>query len=245
MGDVGLFGPGTVIWRVNREGVLLAGGGAALILQAAHPLVAAGVAEHSHYREDRWGRLYRTLNFTTKVVFGDMRTAEEAARRVRAAHKRVRGVTEESGGRYPRGTPYNASDPELLMWVHATLVRTALDVYQRYVGALTIAEQRLYYDEQKTLAEMFGVPRERMPDTFAAFNRYVDDTLESAASQRPRRCATWSKRSCGPNCPSSPGRWSTRSTSPPSACSRRACAKSSTFAGAPPASACWRPRGRP
>jgi uncharacterized protein (DUF2236 family) len=65
------------------------------------------------------------------------------------------------------------------MWVHATLVRTALDVYQRYVGALTIAEQRLYYDEQKTLAEMFGVPRERMPDTFAAFNRYVDDTLES------------------------------------------------------------------
>jgi uncharacterized protein (DUF2236 family) len=179
MGDVGLFGPGTVIWRVNREGVLLAGGGAALILQAAHPLVAAGVAEHSHYREDRWGRLYRTLNLTTKVVFGDMRTAEEAARGVRAAHKRVRGVTEESGGRYPRGTPYNASDPELLMWVHATLVRTALDVYQRYVGALTIAEQRLYYDEQKTLAEMFGVPRERMPDTFAAFNRYVDDTLES------------------------------------------------------------------
>src|SRR5215218_2946605 len=65
------------------------------------------------------------------------------------------------------------------MWVHATLVRTALDVYQRYVGPLTIAEQRLYYDEQKTLAEMFGVPRERMPDTFAAFNRYFDDTLES------------------------------------------------------------------
>jgi uncharacterized protein (DUF2236 family) len=105
MDDVGLFGPGTVIWRVNREGVLLVGGGAALILQAAHPLVAAGVAEHSNYREDRWGRLYRTLDLTTKVVFGDMRTAEEAARRIRAAHERVRGVTEESGGRYPRGTP--------------------------------------------------------------------------------------------------------------------------------------------
>jgi uncharacterized protein (DUF2236 family) len=179
MGDVGLFGPGTVTWRVNREGVLLVGGGAALILQAAHPLVAAGVAEHSNYREDPWGRLYRTLDLTAKVVFGEMRTADEAARRIRAAHERVQGVTAENGGRYSKGTPYHANDPELLMWVHATLVRTALDVYQRCVRPLTIADQRVYYDEQKTLAEMFGVPRERMPDTFAAFNRYLDDMLES------------------------------------------------------------------
>jgi uncharacterized protein (DUF2236 family) len=179
MGDVGLFGPGTVIWRVNREGVLLVGGGAALILQVAHPLVAAGVAQHSTYHEDPWGRLYRTLDLTTKVVFGDMRSAEEAARRIRAAHKRVRGVTEEDAGRYPKGTPYHATDPELLMWVHATLVRTALDVYQRYVGPLTIAEQRRYYEEQKTLAEVFGVPRERMPGTFAAFNEFFHETLES------------------------------------------------------------------
>jgi uncharacterized protein (DUF2236 family) len=179
MGDVGLFGPGTVTWRVNREGVLLVGGGAALILQAAHPLVAAGVAQHSNYRQDPWGRLYRTLDLTTKVVFGDMRTADEAARRIRATHGRVQGVTEENGGRYPKGTRYHANDPELLMWVHATLVRTALDVYERYVGSLTIAEQRLYYDEQKTLAEMFGVPKERMPDTWVAFNQYFDDALES------------------------------------------------------------------
>ena len=179
MGDIGLFGPGTVVWRVNREGVLLVGGGAALILQAAHPLVAAAVAEHSIYREDPWGRLYRTLDLTTKVIFGDRCSADVAARRIRAAHSRVRGATAENGGRYPKGTPYRANDPELLMWVHATLVRTALDVYQRYVGALTIAEQRLYYDEQKTLAEMFGVPRERMPETFADFNRYFNDTLES------------------------------------------------------------------
>jgi uncharacterized protein (DUF2236 family) len=179
MGDIGLFGPGTVVWRVNREGVLLVGGGAALILQAAHPLVAAAVAEHSIYREDPWGRLYRTLDLTTKVIFGDRCSADVAARRIRAAHSRVRGVTGENGGRYPTGTPYRANDPELLMWVHATLVRTALDVYQRYVGALTIAEQRLYYDEQKTLAEMFGVPRERMPETFADFNLYFNDTLES------------------------------------------------------------------
>jgi len=66
MGDVGVFGPGTVTWRVNREGVLLVGGGAALILQVAHPLVAAGVAEHSNYRADPWGRLYRTLDLTQR-----------------------------------------------------------------------------------------------------------------------------------------------------------------------------------
>jgi uncharacterized protein (DUF2236 family) len=105
MGDVGLFGPGTVTWRVNREGLLLVGGGATLILQVAHPQVAAGVADHSKYHEDPWGRLSRTIDLTTKVVFGDMRTAEEAARPIRAVHARVRGVTKENAGCYPRGTP--------------------------------------------------------------------------------------------------------------------------------------------
>ena len=79
MSDVGLFGPGSLTWRVNREGVLLLGGGAALVLQVAHPLVAAGVEEHSNYREDPWGRLYRTLDLTTKIVFGSTTEAEEAA----------------------------------------------------------------------------------------------------------------------------------------------------------------------
>jgi uncharacterized protein (DUF2236 family) len=179
VGDAGLFGPRTVTWRVHREGVLLLGGGAALILQVAHPLVAAGVAEHSGYREDPWGRLYRTLDLTTKLVFGDRRTAEAAARRIRSVHKRVHGVTKEDGGRYPKGTPYRADDPELLRWVHATLVHITLDVYQRFLGPLTIAEQRGYYEEQKTLAEALGVPREWMPDTFAAFNLYFDDMLGS------------------------------------------------------------------
>jgi uncharacterized protein (DUF2236 family) len=176
--EPGLFGPGTLTWRIHREGVLLVGGGAALILQVAHPLVAAAVADHSTYREDPWGRLYRTLDLTTKIVFGDLRTAEAAARRIRSVHARVRGVTKEDGGRYPKGTPYRADDPALLRWVHATLVHTTLDVYQRCVGPLTIADLRRYYEEQKTLAEMFGVPREQMPDTFAAFNLYLADMLE-------------------------------------------------------------------
>jgi uncharacterized protein (DUF2236 family) len=179
MSDAGLFGPGSLTWRVNREGVLLLGGGAALVLQVAHPLVAAGVAEHSNYREDPWGRLYRTLDLTTKIVFGSTEVAEEAAARIRHVHRRVHGTTREPGGRYPAGTPYDAQDPELLMWVHATLVHTALDVYMRYVDELSIDQQRAYYQEQKLLGEQFGVPRDQQPATLDDFNDYFRDMLAS------------------------------------------------------------------
>ena len=181
MGDAGLFGPGSMTWRVNREGLLLLGGGRALILQVAHPLVAAGVAEHSGYREDPWGRLYRTLDVTTRMVFGDTATAEQAAAGLRRVHSRVRGVTREPGGRFPAGTPYEASDPELLVWVHATLVDTSLLVYERYVGHLTIAERRRYYQEQRLLGEQLGMPCPLQPSTYADFNGYVADMLESDA----------------------------------------------------------------
>ena len=179
MSDQGLFGPDSVTWRVNREGVLLAGGGTALILQLAHPLVAAGVSQHSNYREDPWGRLYRTLDLTTKIVFGSTATAEEASARIRHTHGRVRGKSAEEGGAYPAGTPYDARTHELVMWVHATLIHTSLLVYQRYVKPLTIAEQRAYYEEQKLLGEQFGVPVEHQPAGFAEFNDYFDDMLAS------------------------------------------------------------------
>jgi uncharacterized protein (DUF2236 family) len=179
MSDVGLFGPESVTWRVNREGVLLAGGGTALILQLAHPLVAAGVSQHSNYREDPWGRLYRTLDLTTKITFGSTATAEEASARIRHTHGRVRGKSSEGAGAFAAGTPYDARTHDLVMWVHATLVHTSLLVYQRYVGPLTIAEQRRYYEEQKLLGEKFGVPREHQPDTYADFNDYYEEMLAS------------------------------------------------------------------
>jgi uncharacterized protein (DUF2236 family) len=178
---VGLFGPGTMTWRINREGALLLGGGRALVLQVAHPLVAAGVAEFSNYREDPWGRLYRTLDLTTRIVFGDKETAAEASDQLRRVHTRVKGVTQEPGGRFPAGTPYEASDPELLMWVHATLVDTSLLVYDRYVHRLTIAERERYYEEQKTLGEAFGVPREHQPGSYAEFNEYFAGMVDSDA----------------------------------------------------------------
>jgi uncharacterized protein (DUF2236 family) len=160
-----------MLWRVNRENVLLLGGGRALILQVAHPLVAAGVEEHSGYREHPWSRLYRTLDLTTRIVFGPTAMAEEASRRIWQAHGHVRGQA-------PDGTPYDARDPELLMWVHATLLDTALLVYQRYVARLPIADLTRYYEDQKLLGEKFGIPRQHQPATYGEFNEYFAAMLE-------------------------------------------------------------------
>jgi len=179
--DTGLFGPGSLTWRVNREGSLLIGGGAAAILQVAHPLVAAGVGEHSRYQTDPWGRLYRTLDLTTKITFGSTEVADKAARAIQMAHKRVQGTTPWDAGRFPAGTPYNANDPVLQMWVHATLVATSITVYTRWVGPLSIADQRRFYEEQKTMGEAFGVPRDMQPDTLADFWDYYDEMLASDA----------------------------------------------------------------
>src|SRR3954463_13256751 len=112
---IGLYGPDTVTWRVNREAVLLAGGGRALLLQVAHPLVAAGVARHSTFETQPWTRLHRTLDLVTKITFGDRRTSELASARLRGVHARVQGTAAD-------GTPYSARDPDLLLWVWATLV---------------------------------------------------------------------------------------------------------------------------
>jgi uncharacterized protein (DUF2236 family) len=177
--DPGLFGPESVTWRVNREGVLLLGGGAALIMQVAHPLVGVGVAEHSNYREDPWGRLYRTLDLTTSIVFGSTQKANAASDRLREVHARVRGVTKQDEGGYLAGTKYFANDPELAMWVHATLVETSLQVYTAYVGQLTHSERETYYEEQKRLGEMFGVPIDAQPPTLGAFFEYFDRMVET------------------------------------------------------------------
>jgi len=170
--------PGSVSWQVNRESVLLLGAGRALLLQVAHPLVGAGVANHSSYQSDPWGRLLRTLDTTTAIGFGSLEEAEEATRRVGGVHRRVRGTIAEPLGPYPAGSRYEARAPELALWVHATLVDTALLVYDGFVRRLSLAERERYYEEQKRFAEIFGVPRERQPPRYADFNHYFDGVVE-------------------------------------------------------------------
>jgi uncharacterized protein (DUF2236 family) len=172
-GDGGLFGPGTVTWRVNREAVLLVGGGRALLMQVAHPLVAAGVVGHSSFERDPWRRLYRTLDLVTRIVFGDARDAQRAAAALRGVHARVQGTA-------PDGRPYRAMDPDLLLWVWATLVDSALLAYARCVAPLTTEELERYYAEQTRFAVACGVPEGHWPPTAAAFAAYVDDTVREA-----------------------------------------------------------------
>jgi uncharacterized protein (DUF2236 family) len=177
----GYFAPGGVAWRVGRETALLLGGGRALLLQIAHPLVAAGVAAHSDYHENPWRRLEQTMSTVWSIVYGTKSEADAALARVRKLHRRVHGQIAAPMGPFPEGTTYSALDPELLLWVHATLVDTALLVYRSWVGPLTDAEQRSYYEEMKTMAILFGTPQDLIPPTLDDFHLYMLERLESDA----------------------------------------------------------------
>lgn len=161
----GLFADDSVTRRVNSEGVLGLGGGRALLMQLAHPAVAEGVANHSDFETDPFGRLRRTIEAETTLVFGTVEEAYATAARIRAVHERVTGAG------------YQANDPELLLWVHATLVDTALRVYTRFVRPLRRNEAEAYYDESTRLAELLGVPRHRLPGDYAEFRSYVREMV--------------------------------------------------------------------
>src|SRR5881227_1337350 len=166
-GDSGLFEPGSAAWKVNGEVAMLAGGGRSLLLQIAHPSVAAAVAEHSDFPADPYARLWRTLGTMLDVTFGDTARSNVAAERVNALHRTITGAT------------YRATDPELLLWVHATLVDSALVVYERFVGSLRAEQEEAYHEDMRAQAELFGVPERILPKDLDSFRRYVDDTVAS------------------------------------------------------------------
>ena len=172
-----LFGPGSITWHVNREAVLLLGGGRALLLQVAHPLVAAGVAAHSEFRAHPLRRLWRTLDLMLTLAFADGATALGAVRTIEGVHARVHGVLEAPSGPFPRGTRYDANDPALLLWVYATLVDTALVVYERFVEPLGVEGRAAYYEGSKVGGRLLGIPEALMPPTFGRFREYVDDMI--------------------------------------------------------------------
>src|SRR5919106_409852 len=156
--------------EVNRERVLLVGGQRALIMQLAHPLVAAGVADHSDFPARALERLRRTLDLSLTLIYGTPVEAEAAAAGIRSVHERVTGTAE--------GRSYAATDPALLLWVNATLVDTTLIVYERFVRRLSEGERRRYYLETVDTAELFGIPRAVIPADLDAFRRYIDGMLD-------------------------------------------------------------------
>ncbi len=163
----GYFTPESAIWRIGQESVLMAGGGRALLMQAAHPSVAAGIAEHSGYREQPWRRLARTMTALYTVVYGTKAEAERVGASVQAVHSHV------------HGRAYDALDPHLLMWVHSTLVDTGLVMYEAFVARLATEEQASFYDDMKLVARIFGVPEGVVPPTLADFRDYQRERLES------------------------------------------------------------------
>ena len=175
--DAGLFGPGSITWRVNREQALLLGGGRALLLQLAHPLVAAGVADHSDFRSDPLKRLRRTLDTTLAIIFGTTDEARRSAEGIRAVHARVRGTLRTQTGGLAAGTPYQAEDPALLAWVNATLFETSISTYELLFGRLTDDELARYYAESGTVARLLGVPDDGLPPAFEAWRAWWDSEL--------------------------------------------------------------------
>jgi uncharacterized protein (DUF2236 family) len=177
----GYFPPGSLIRRVGNSPLTpFLGGGPAVLLQVAHPLVAAGVVRHSDYRRDLWQRLVRTLRALYLIAFGTTAEAEQAGAAVQAVHARVRGRTDTRLGRFPAGTPYSASDPELMLWVHATLVEASLAVHERFVTPLTPDDRERYYREMTLVARLFGMPASAIPASLAEFRDYLDAELGNA-----------------------------------------------------------------
>jgi uncharacterized protein (DUF2236 family) len=178
----GYFAPESVIRRIGNTPVTpFLGGGAAVLLQVAHPLVAAGVAEHSDFHRDLWRRLARTLRALYLITFGTKEEAERAGEAVQAVHRRVRGTTRTDLGPFPAGTPYSAEDPGLQLWVHATLVHTSLSAYELFERRLSSEEKESYYDEMAVVARLFGVPADSIPSTLRAFRDYFQEQLAGDA----------------------------------------------------------------
>lgn len=168
--DVGLLSRNSVARRLNRESFLLLGGTAALLLQVAHPLVAAGVAEHSDFRRDPIGRLMRTLNTTLAMVFGTTAQARAALTRVDRRHGAVRGTA-------PSGQRYAARDARLVVWVQTTLVLTSLRLYELVLGRITDADRESYWQEARFFALQLGATEETLPRTYADLVSYERDML--------------------------------------------------------------------
>jgi len=158
-GDPGYFGPESMMWKVNKEITVLFGGARALLLHAAHPLIAAGARQTSFYQRDPWKRLIRTLSLQNSVTFGTKKEADESAHRINKLHEVIKGRDEVTGG------SYDALDQEQLLWVHACLQISSIYFYEKTVKKLTDEEKDKYHSENMLSAELVLVATKKIPQT--------------------------------------------------------------------------------
>lgn len=165
--DPGYFGPKSMMWKVNKEITVLFGGARALLMHAAHPLIAAGARQTSFYQRDPWKRLIRTLSLQNSVTFGTIEEADESAHRINKLHEVIKGEDEVTGGYY------DALDDEQLLWVHACLQISSIYFYEKTVKKLTEDEKNLYHQENIIAAEMVLVKKNLMPKTHEELKKWV------------------------------------------------------------------------
>lgn len=168
--DHGLFGPDSVTWRIHGDPSMLLAGFRSLLLQAVHPLAMAGFDANSSFRDDPWGRLQRTGEYVATTTFGTTTEAEEAGRRLRRVHARLRpGVEPETGA------AYRVDDPDLLLWVHCTEVESFLSTYRRSGGRLARGDADRYVDEMREAARLVGLDPAVVPATETEIADYYRD----------------------------------------------------------------------
>jgi len=178
-----LFSPKSVFWRVNRELACFIAAPRAVLMQIAHPLVAAGVAEHSDFRKHRFARLYRTSMAAAAITFGSRDFALRAVRTINQKHRVVNGVLKTQSGIFPAGTPYDANDPELKLWVLSTITESTLLVYELFVSRLSAEDRESYYSDSLRVAELFGIPEHIVPPTYEDFQLYYDRMMNDGVIQ--------------------------------------------------------------
>ena len=172
-GDPGYFGPQSMMWRVNKEITVLFGGARALLMHAAHPLIAAGARQTSFYQRDPWKRLIRTLSLQNSVTFGSKEEAEESATRINKLHEVINGTDEVTGGYY------DALDQEQLLWVHACLQISSIFFYEKTVKKLSEVEKNKYHEENSLAAEMVLINKDYIPKTHEDLKQWVIEKSKS------------------------------------------------------------------
>ncbi|HUP40574.1 MAG TPA: oxygenase MpaB family protein [Vicinamibacterales bacterium] len=169
-------GPGSVTWKVNREAIVVAGWGRAILLQIAHPAIGAGVHEHSSFRGSLLSsvrRLRSTIGAMLSLTFGDTEQMISAAARINTIHERVRGRIREGAVE-----TYSAQDCDLQRWVHATLLESIPLTYERLVGPLTPRERDQYCREAAVMEPLLGMPDGCLPQNSAQLDAYMGDMLQ-------------------------------------------------------------------
>ena len=185
----GVFGPDTVTWRIDREAVIFLGAGRALLLQLAHPWVAAAIAEHSRTFADPIGRFHRTFDIVFAMVFGSLDRALLSSRQLHRRHGMIVGEMPETVGPFAAGSRYCANDGPSLRWVHATLVETALMAHDLVLPPLSAEERERYWAESRTFGALFGLTGYDLPADWAGFAAYTaamtqSDTLTVSPAAR-------------------------------------------------------------